>query len=240
MRKNRIIKSLIYDLSVIFFLFFISYFLGKYGKFLCVGRIVTDNQVNSGFVRSFLYFSGGIYMIIMLLFVRRTQSPVVMLIKFLILLLTFSIIVLYILFVNQDKGEFSLMIYFALILVVLVSVSVKSFLLVINNKLLLSNEGIEVKGDYGQIIQFDSIEDISVRYAFPKLSYRVKGVAFMNIRKGRFKLANGDECFAYITLEKPLPILRIERKNEVPIYLNCKTPQQTLSLYTQYILIRKQ
>jgi len=239
MRKNRVIKSLICDSSIIFFLFFISYYLGEVGKILHVGSIIADNQVNSEFIQYSLHLSGGIYMVIMLLFVKRTQNSIVKLVKFLIVLLTFSIIILYLIFVIQTEKEYAFMFYLVLILIAIISLAVKSFLLVINNRVFLSDKGIEVKGDYGQIIQLGLIEHISVGYSFPPLSYRVKGVSFMNIRKGRFRLINGDECFVYINLEKPLPILRIDRKNEVSIFLNCKTPQQTLSLYTQYILMQK-
>lgn len=237
MKINRITKSLIYDLSSIFFLFITSSYLDKIGEVLLNGKIITTNHASLESTQLSLYIWGLIYIIVMLLLVKRTQNSIVKLVKFLIITLMLSTIILYMIHTAIYQDKQTILIYLILILIVITLMSIKATLLVVNNRILLSDIGIEVKGEYGRVIQFNSIKHINIKYSLPQLPYRVKGVALLNIRKGRFRNKNGDDCFAYINLENPLPILIIDLKNDIHIFLNCKTPQQTLSLYTKCILI---
>lgn len=238
MKKNRIARSLIEDLLIIFLLFFVSYYLEKIENIIYLNRIVVNNCVSNELIRNILYFSGSVYAIITLLTFRRIQNSIVKLAKYLVVLLNFCIIILYLIFVMRNSEGNAFMLYLVLAFIIIVFLAIKSLLLVMNNRVLLNSKGIEIKGDYGQIIQFGSINQITVKYSLPELSYRIRGVVFMNIKKGQFELSNGDKCFIYINLEKPLPILKIDRNDGLPIFLNCKTPQQTLTLYAKYRLMQ--
>lgn len=67
--------------------------------------------------------------------------------------------------------------------------------------------------------------------SIPKHLLRTDGMEFMNFRKGYFSLKDGSRYYLYLKSNLS-PLIVIWRDNDIPVLLNCKTPEEkTMSLH---------
>ncbi len=94
----------------------------------------------------------------------------------------------------------------------------------------VSEDRIGIKGSYPIDIPVSDISDVILEQDFPGITLRTNGMSFMGRRLGYFKLKNGEKC--YMSLRNELtPVIHIKRKNDIPVFLNSSSPDETIALY---------
>lgn len=230
--RNR--NTFIYDLLLSLSLFLISYYIVFLKEGLKNIGLNITNLINSDLVQYTFFTMSVIYLTITFFFIKWQQKPIIKLVKLLVILFGFFLISICTLFTIEYNEISKESVYLVTISIIIATFMLKSTLLVINSGITCNQKTFKINGDYGQTIPFETISNINLQYSFPKISYRIRGVDFLNIKKGRFRLLNGDKCFIY-TYGNSLPILKIEMKNGVFVLLSCKTSRHTLDIYKVFI-----
>lgn len=94
----------------------------------------------------------------------------------------------------------------------------------------IEKDEIEIRGSYTLNIPLSTISMVNIEDRFPNIAYRDNGISFKDINIGYFKLESGRRCFMYLK-NKQIPIIHIERGKDMPVYVNCDTPEKTVELY---------
>ena len=95
------------------------------------------------------------------------------------------------------------------------------------NEIKINDKTIVIDGSFGTTIKREEIKNIELVYDLPEISLRINGYSDGSaIKKGDFKLKNGEKVKLYIQ-SKSGPYIKISTiKNE--IYINYKDENQTL------------
>lgn len=161
-----------------------------------------------------------------------TITPTLDIIKMVaITLLALAMIVVWILSTRGLKIGYIPIVLFILFVGISAFTLFKTFSSLNTDKILIDKERIVINGDYGLTIPFSTVSNIKMEEKLPKISYRSNGIAFKNVRKGYFYLKDGASCFLSINNIESLPIIEIQRKNDIPVYINCPTSIESSSLY---------
>ena len=101
-----------------------------------------------------------------------------------------------------------------------------------SDNIVLEENQVNVTGDYKLVIPFTDIVDVSL-IPMPGLSYRTNGMSFMGIKKGYFKLTDGSKCYLNINYSNPEQVIKINRIDNIPVFLSGKTQEGTLTFYKE-------
>lgn len=97
------------------------------------------------------------------------------------------------------------------------------------NKIRVTDTSIIIDGNFGATIKKDDINEISIVENLPEVSLRVNGYSDgSSVRKGDFKLKNGDKVKLYIQ-SKSGPYIKISTITN-DVYINYKDKNQTIQL----------
>ncbi len=130
----------------------------------------------------------------------------------------------------QNQTQKWLKLAIVLILVTLVGVVAIFVTGIKENKLLVSNNQIEITGIYGEIIPFSDIEAISLTDELPKIRYKSNGYAMGDINKGYFKTPDGEKL-KLILHSKERPFILIEKKNNQRLFYNSSEVSNTTKIW---------
>lgn len=96
----------------------------------------------------------------------------------------------------------------------------------------LAEGKISIDGSYGVSKPVQDIKNISLTDSLPEISFRSNGLAIGSIRKGHFRLKNGETCTLFIVSGNS-PYIRITPLTGETIYINLDTPEDTREKYKE-------
>lgn len=96
-----------------------------------------------------------------------------------------------------------------------------------DNTIIINNNVIEIKGDYGMNLDMDNIKFIELVGSTPDLSIKLNGFALANVKKGYFKTRSGQKVKLLLNNMTP-PIICIELKDGFRIYYSSKNRSNQL------------
>ncbi|WP_373829386.1 hypothetical protein [Bacteroides heparinolyticus] len=102
----------------------------------------------------------------------------------------------------------------------------------------LSETQIELRGGYTLNIPFATASGIVLENKFPDVAYRSNGISVKDKNIGYYVLNNGKKCFLFLNNKSSL-FIHIERINDIPVFINCSTPEETVRLYRQILIVGK-
>jgi fumarate reductase subunit D len=96
----------------------------------------------------------------------------------------------------------------------------------------LENDGLTIKGFYGQSIPYNELTHVDTVSILPKIVLRKNGYAFGKTRSGIFKIQDKSSIRLFIK-KGSIPYILIESQGREPIYINFKEREKTLKLYDE-------
>ncbi|NLY11423.1 MAG: hypothetical protein GX020_07050 [Firmicutes bacterium] len=97
------------------------------------------------------------------------------------------------------------------------------------NKVLLTDETVQITGFYGYEFSFSDVEMIELREELPGIQRRVNGMSFLGVHKGIYNLAEYGRSRLYIHgSTEPTIYVKADGNN---IFIRFREPEKTTKLY---------
>lgn len=106
-----------------------------------------------------------------------------------------------------------------------------------NNEIIISRNSIEITEEYGMTIKIDEIKNIKLVNQLPKISTKINGSALEIIKKGNFKLQNGEKVKLFINSDNT-PIILFTTTEKYKIYYSSKDKSND-SIFKELIKVIK-
>ncbi|MBR5147110.1 MAG: hypothetical protein IKW54_05745 [Bacteroidales bacterium] len=112
-----------------------------------------------------------------------------------------------------------------------------------NSEIIVTDNVIEIKGEYAMTIPFSDIDTVLLIEKLPPIKTRTNGISTRKVNIGKFKMSNGQKANLYINKDVPLFIeikcqqttdngQQTSSKSSL-IYVNGKTVEDTKALYEE-------
>ena len=113
-----------------------------------------------------------------------------------------------------------------------------------SNEVVVSDDMIEIKGDYAMNIPLSDIDTVLLVEQLPSIKLRTNGISTAKVNIGNFKMSDGNKCRLYINKDVDAFVeIRLVAQGSQPkaglIFINRKTVEDTKTLYEEiFNLIR--
>lgn len=112
-----------------------------------------------------------------------------------------------------------------------------------NSEIIVTDNVIEIKGEYAMTIPFSDIDTVLLVEKLPPIKTRTNGISTRKVNIGKFKMSNGQKANLYINKDVPLfieirPIANSQMLKAQLVFLNRKTVEDTKALYEEINSVR--
>lgn len=112
-----------------------------------------------------------------------------------------------------------------------------------NSEIIVTDNVIEIKGEYAMTIPFSDIDTVLLIEKLPPIKTRTNGISTRKVNIGKFKMSNGQKANLYINKDVPLfieirPIANSQMLKAQLVFLNRKTVEDTKALYEEINSVR--
>ena len=112
-----------------------------------------------------------------------------------------------------------------------------------NSEIIVTDNVIEIKGEYAMTIPFSDIDTVLLVEKLPPIKTRTNGISTRKVNIGKFKMSNGQKANLYINKDVPLfieirPIANGQMLKAQLVFLNRKTVEDTKALYEEINSVR--
>lgn len=206
-------------------------FFERISRLVLPEDIVCENYKYVRLTKILIFIAAGIYFLTQCVFMLFLPDSVIYGIG-VVVLLAMAIIVM-LCFVVISKG--SKWQYAAIVCFLVSTVGIVYWannMITMSGEIYVDEQKVEIKGSYTLDIPLSTISMVKLEDRLPNIAYRDNGISFKDINIGYFKLGNGGRCFMYLK-NKLFPIIHIEREKDMPVYVNCDAPNETIELYNK-------
>ena len=233
-------EQILYHSIISLLLILIGVFYNK------IAQLIISDKVSSPFSKSFvkytriaLFITGGAYFILSLAEHFSPEAKETMqLFKILLVVVCATLVTACLFYIS--KGTKSRAFFTVYLIVYILAVGYATFdifLLNSSRNISVLSNAIEIKGNYEISIPFSSIVNASIRDWIPGNLSRKDGIEFMSFKKGYFVSKEGNRYYLFLK-SKSSPYILLDRKNDIPLLINCKTPEETSHLHSEISKIR--
>ena len=112
-----------------------------------------------------------------------------------------------------------------------------------NSEIIVTDNVIEIKGEYAMTIPFSDIDTVMLIEKLPPIKTRTNGISTRKVNIGKFKMSDGKKAKLYINKDVPLfieirPIANSQMLKAQLVFLNRKTVEETKALYEEISSVR--
>ena len=112
-----------------------------------------------------------------------------------------------------------------------------------NSEIIVTDNVIEIKGEYAMTIPFSDIDTVMLIEKLPPIKTRTNGISTRKVNIGKFKMSDGEKVNLYINKDVPLfieirPIAHSQMLKAQLVFLNRKTVEETKALYEEISSVR--
>ena len=116
-----------------------------------------------------------------------------------------------------------------------------------NSEIIVTDNVIEIKGEYAMTIPFSDIDTVMLVEKLPPIKTKNNGISTRKVNIGKFKMSDGEKAKLYINKDVPLfieirrdvtPVASGDNSQQSLIFLNRKTVEETKALYEEINSVR--
>ena len=116
-----------------------------------------------------------------------------------------------------------------------------------NSEIIVTDDFIEIKGEYAMTIPFSDIDTVMLVEKLPPIKTKTNGISTRKVNIGKFKMSDGEKAKLYINKDVPLfieirrdvtPVASGDNSQQSLIFLNRKTVEETKALYEEINSVR--
>jgi len=206
-----------------------AFFFERISWFILPEEIVRKNYKYVRLTRILIFMAAGIYFLMRCVFMVLLPDSSIHMVGIVILLAMAIVVTLC--FVVISKG--SKWQYVAIVCFLVSTVGIGYWandMITMPGEIYVDENKVEIRGSYTLDFPLSTITMVKLEDRLPDIAYRDNGISFKDINIGYFKLESGGRCFMYLK-NKLFPIVHIERGKDMPVYVNCDTPEETVELY---------
>ena len=100
----------------------------------------------------------------------------------------------------------------------------------------IEGKEIRIEGSYGETFFLDDLSQVSLVDTLPVIKRRTNGYSFLSVKKGYFRTESNEKVKLFLHSSDGL-FLKMERKVDIPIFINYKDPGKTQQVYKDILVL---
>lgn len=100
----------------------------------------------------------------------------------------------------------------------------------------IEGKELRIEGSYGESFSLDNLSQVNLLDTLPAIKSRTNGYSFSSVKKGYFKTKSGERIKLFIHSSDG-PFLKIQRKEDMPIFINYNDSSKTQQVYKDILVL---
>lgn len=228
-------KFILYNSTIALLLVIIGLFYYKICQLIVSNEVILPiSKLFIKYTQMALFVTAGAYFVLSIAeyFSPETKGTI-QLCKIILIVICATLVTACLFYISKGtKSHPFFVVYLVVYLLAVGYATFDVFLLNSSRNMNILPNAIEIKGDYKMTIPFSSIVSASVTDSIPSHLSRKEGIEFMSFKKGYFTSKEGNHYYLFLK-SKSSPFILLDRKNDIPVLFNCKTPHETMLLHSE-------
>ncbi len=222
---------LVFNIIVTLILLLWGAYFVRISRFILPEEVVCANYKYVRLTKILIFVAAGVYFLTRCLLMVLLPGSAIHMVGIAVLLAMAVVVSLCLVIISKgSRWQYAAIAYF---LVSTVGIGYwANDMITMPGEIYVNENQVEIRGSYTLDIPLTAISAVKLEEQFPNVAYRDNGISFKDINIGYFKLRSGERCFMYLK-NRLLPIIHIERRKDMPVYVNCDTPNETIELYNK-------